>query len=95
MLCFLFRVPFANGSGGFHIRPVSWEDPAQLLTPMWAKQTPDALAWLEAHGNPEWNSGFNSKKNCLSLKARLGYWPEPVDVPVTLTPQEFNDPIPF
>lgn len=95
MRCLLFKTPFANGKPGFHVRAVSWDNPEELLTPMWVSQTPIVIAWLTKYGNPEWQYQFDRRKNCLSLRNRLGFWPDPIDVPIEKVPEAFDDEIPF
>jgi len=92
--CFLFWVPFASGEGR-HIRPVSWADPEELLEPMWLAHTPAAIAWLNTHGNPTWNSFYSRKRNAEHLHTVLGYWPPPIDVDARPLPKQFNDELSF
>jgi len=66
----------ASGKGS-NVRPLSWADPERVIEPMWVQQSPEVLAWLEAHGNPQWRSDFSPHQNMKALRDALGYWPEP------------------
>jgi hypothetical protein len=62
---------------------------------MWARQTPEAVAWLGSYGDPEWDAYFNKQENIICLYNRLGYWPRPINIEVEEFPQEPNDELPF
>lgn len=94
----LFLLKELNPQGtGYKIRPVPYRAPDQLTMPLWLPETPDALAWLERYGHPEFNP-YYGQKGCVTILAEnLGYWPAPFisDQVILLKDYRFNDPVNF
>ncbi len=96
MQCFLFWAgPAKAEEYGRPVRPVSWATPTMILTPYYMERLPAYEQWLQQHGDPVYCMHYTAERNCRQLHNRLGYWPQPIDVPAEEIPTVFNDKVPF